>query len=307
MRSNASKKHRRGLSWVALALALCLSAHAALAQAPGRNGDRYYLRRDYALAQAAYAIELDQAPLEERETLQAKQALAAMQRTRYRDALVLLDQNDSFMHAYLRMFAGMRLGWLHQVHTERERITTIRGVGRVEQERVQLLESALLLEEDQFPAANAILSELATTAVDQEVRRRSTQALDAISSYEDRPHKSPWLAGAFSAVLPGAGYAYSDQWADGASAFLFTAATVGPALIMYDLERAADRPHIGSAVFGLLGLVFYVINIMGSSAAAVRYNNFQTRQFHERIRDNYFSVDYAAEASGVRFAVDFGN
>ncbi|MBX7057265.1 MAG: hypothetical protein K1X75_04320 [Leptospirales bacterium] len=286
-----------------VAIATCFLALRS-AQARGESGDGYYSRRDFALAQAAYMLEENGASASELESLRLKQALAAMQRERFREALTLLDRYDDFSQLYLRMYASMRLGWTRQALTERDRIGALPDLPAASREQTALLESAIFLELNADEEARQRLLELQSHAQNQEVQRRSGEALDALERHQQAPRKSPLLASVLSAFLPGAGYVYSDQWADGASSFLFTAATVGPALLLYDLERAASRPHSGSLVFGILGLIFYLASVLGSANAARRFNNFQTRQFHDQVRDAFFNLDYAAEASGVVFAVD---
>jgi hypothetical protein len=82
-------------------------------------------------------------------------------------------------------------------------------------------------------------------------------------------YKKPWVAAGLSAVLPGAGKAYTDDWVDGAIALLM----VG--LNTVQCYRRFDRQGIDSAwgwFHGGFAVGFYVGNVYGAHKAARMYN-----------------------------------
>lgn len=79
--------------------------------------------------------------------------------------------------------------------------------------------------------------------------------------------RSPFLAGLFSAVLPGAGYAYSGKPGTGIAALLING------LLAWAIGDAVRHGQYGiAATAGFLGLGWYVGNVAGSAAAAKEYN-----------------------------------
>lgn len=97
------------------------------------------------------------------------------------------------------------------------------------------------------------------------------------------PHKSGFLAGAMSAVIPGSGKVYAGKTGQGIAAFLEIAA-LGLAAGEYYYKSGPESA--GFIVFGSLFTFFYIGNIWGSTLA-VRVNK---ADFYERI-DNNIMVD----------------
>lgn len=82
-------------------------------------------------------------------------------------------------------------------------------------------------------------------------------------------YKSPFLAGSMSALLPGIGKVYTNDWKDGIVSLLFTA---GMAFQSY---RGFNKTGIKSTrgwIYGGIGLGFYLGNIYGSAKSAKNYN-----------------------------------
>jgi len=106
------------------------------------------------------------------------------------------------------------------------------------------------------------------------------------------PYKSPTLAGILSAIIPGSGKMYVDEWGDGITAVLTTSLF---AFLAYDSFRA---DHMTRAwIFTGLGAFFYAGNIYGSVASAQIFNaridfefNYGLKLFLEQ--ENYFLPEY---------------
>ncbi len=81
--------------------------------------------------------------------------------------------------------------------------------------------------------------------------------------------KSPFLAGALSAVVPGLGKVYTKNYGDAAMAFLFTGVNVWQAYRGFSKDGTRS---VHGWIFAFLGTSFYLGNIFGSVKAAKRYN-----------------------------------
>lgn len=87
-------------------------------------------------------------------------------------------------------------------------------------------------------------------------------------------HRSPFLAGGLSAIIPGAGYAYCHYWGTGITSLLING------LLVWTFSDALKKEQYGLAsLTGFVGIGWYVGNIKGSARAAKKYNS--------RIRNDY--------------------
>jgi len=107
--------------------------------------------------------------------------------------------------------------------------------------------------------------------------------------------RSPLVAGILSAILPGAGYVYTGQLKEGASAFLINGLL---GIGIYELFRNGNT---GSGVLtSLVAAPFYFGNIIGSANSAAIENNKLTQQnlgmLRTKLRLNvYFSFEQLEE------------
>ncbi len=301
---------QRRLRALCIGLGLTLLATAGgsrplAAESPAELGDRFYARGEYDLARIEYERALGLAGETERRALEARIGLAEIRRERYRSAVEALRDAGDFSHLYLRLFASLRLGWQNQAIVEADRIERLTGADALGRGRAQLLLGLIFLDRADHTAARSHYSFLMKDSEAEEVRQVSARVLSALDEYERTPQKSPWLAGGLSALLPGAGQIYSEHYVDGVTAFFFNGMFLGSAAIMYDLENRANRPHVASAAFGVVGVFFYLANVFGAAQSAHRYNTYQTRLFHQEVRDTFFNVDYVDRTSGIVIEVRF--
>lgn len=94
------------------------------------------------------------------------------------------------------------------------------------------------------------------------------------------PSRSPLLAGALSAAVPGLGKIYAGKTAEGIAGFLYVAAMGATA---WDFHRGAGP---GSVLFILSASVtgiFYIGNIWGSAVAVIRQRNEFRHEMDQRI------------------------
>lgn len=98
------------------------------------------------------------------------------------------------------------------------------------------------------------------------------------------PRKSPAVAGAMSAVVPGSGYMYAGRIGDGLVALAVNGLFIAGTVVAIHQEQYAV-----AAIVGGIGLPFYVGNIYGSANAATKWNIGVRKELRESIA---VSLDY---------------
>lgn len=104
------------------------------------------------------------------------------------------------------------------------------------------------------------------------------QALKLIDAQAVTPRKSPVLAGALSAVVPGSGQAYSGRYRDGLAALLVNGLLIAGTVVALDQENYA-----AAAVIGGVGLPFYLGNIYSAANSAQKWNVSLNRDLRDRL------------------------
>ena len=105
-----------------------------------------------------------------------------------------------------------------------------------------------------------------STGPDQTASAWQQQDRELLRRYDALPRKSPLLAGALSAVIPGLGRVYLGRWPDGLLSFLLVGTTGALAAQgFYDEGRGSVRGWILAGVAALL----YAGNVYGSAVGAV--------------------------------------
>jgi TM2 domain-containing membrane protein YozV len=106
------------------------------------------------------------------------------------------------------------------------------------------------------------------------------------------PYKSEMLAGIFSALIPGSGKIYTEEYGDGITAFILTG------LFSYLAYTNFDHKHYTRAwIFTAIGAGFYTGNIYGSVASAQIFNAKVNFDFENGVKlyleeKNYFTPEY---------------
>jgi hypothetical protein len=114
----------------------------------------------------------------------------------------------------------------------------------------------------------AALAELDAIGVDWPVRERVTGFVQAMRSPPELPEKSPALAGALSAVIPGTGSFYVGRYAEGSLALFVNA------VLIYATVNSFQREQIpAGTVFGALALAFYGGSIYAAVNGAHKFND----------------------------------
>lgn len=110
--------------------------------------------------------------------------------------------------------------------------------------------------------------------------------------FEDLPLKSPALAGIFSAVIPGAGQAYTGRWLDAAIALGFTGLFAGATAYSYLGMESVPL----TIVSGIFTTGFYTGNIANAVIDARRQNAAVYDDFFDALHEDlwprlYFRID----------------
>lgn len=114
------------------------------------------------------------------------------------------------------------------------------------------------------------------------------QLLEFYYQIDKVKRKSPFVAGAMSTVIPGAGKFYTNRWKDGVVALIFVGITG------YQSYRGFSQKGINSAygwIMGGISASFYFGNIFGSAKSANVYNQHQRNHYVENV-SNYFIEHY---------------
>jgi len=102
--------------------------------------------------------------------------------------------------------------------------------------------------------------------------------------YSSIEHRSPFLAGTFSAIIPGTGKVYCGRWKDGLIALLFIGGTGFQA---YRGFEKRGKESVYGWIMGSISLGFYIGNIYGSVKTARNYNYQQKLRYVEEVTDYY--------------------
>ena len=106
----------------------------------------------------------------------------------------------------------------------------------------------------------------------------AARAVAMIDAQAAAPRKSPLLAGALSAVVPGSGQAYAGHYRDGLVSLLINGLFIAGTAVAIDQENYAT-----AAVVGGIGLPFYLGNIYGAANAAGKWNVALHRDLRDRL------------------------
>jgi outer membrane protein assembly factor BamD (BamD/ComL family) len=148
-----------------------------------------------------------------------------------------------------------------------------------------LIASSLVsLDEEDIPASKKSLTQLIKYYPGYVKSKPAQDALGLLDQFQNRPQKSPVLAGVLSAVIPGAGYVYAEHYADGFTAFLVNA------LFIAGTITAIHQENYGlAAIVGGVGLPFYFGNIYGAANAAKKWNLAVRKELRNQI---YLTLDF---------------
>jgi len=105
-----------------------------------------------------------------------------------------------------------------------------------------------------------------------------------IEDGENLRSKSPFVAGAFSTLVPGTGKLYTGDWQDGIFSFIMVGA------LAWQSYRGFNKDGVKSGrgwIFGTIGLGFYTGNIWGSVRSAKKHNNLQKEALRQKVSQHF--------------------
>ena len=135
------------------------------------------------------------------------------------------------------------------------------------------------LDEDKPESGRRALDRLLDRYPDYPDRGIVEEAAAQIDRYRELPEKSPILAGAMSAILPGSGYIYAGRYGDGITALLINGLFIAGTAAAIHQENYAVAGIVGG-----VGVPFYLGNIYGSANAAKKWNLEVKREAVGRVR-----------------------
>ena len=300
-------------------------------------GDFFYQKGRYDLAQIEYERQL-KAPLKStlgQSYLHSKLLLSLIRQRRFADASNRsISKEPLFAELYISLYASLRaedfwrvsqkrkqiLGAAHFSRMQKEQSLLLAGLGffhpsyRAKPSTPQSVYYLNRLRERNFPGNTAVhlhsldyyseaylyYAQLLKESTELNIRKNATQILLSLEEYQKKPKKKAYLASLYSAILPGSGQVYAEHYTDAILAFLYNFVSLGSAIFLYLLEQETHSPHYASVGMGILGLQFYISNIIGAGRSAKRYNDYQTRQVHQKIRTGFFNTDSIEQRSRTK-------
>ena len=156
----------------------------------------------------------------------------------------------------------------------------------IDEHRPMVPDSGVLRRMDQVSVLNLLWKCEWSRSADLIKKRRvddeiSVRLLDFAESGCKLPYKSRLLAGLFSTVIPGAGKIYCGRFLDGIQSLSLVAFTGWQA---YDGFHKDGMGSIKGWVFGIMGGIFYLGNIYGSTVAADIRNYEEEERLKQKIR-----------------------
>jgi len=125
------------------------------------------------------------------------------------------------------------------------------------------------------------------------------ELLHELDQEEQLKRKNPKLAG-FLSIIPGGGFAYTGRYQDALVALLVNGGLIWAAYESFD----NDLPALGACIT-VVGFGFYAGNIYGGISSAHKYNNNQTHNFIEQLKQNTQISLGVDPKGGVAFAINY--
>ncbi len=216
-----------------------------------------------------------------------------------------LDLNlNEYVYHYISLYGSLRLGYSPLSFSKIYKIENS-NFPKTQKEYSKLIFGSIYFEEDLLHAQK-YYEKLYQETSTEEVKKITKEILKEIENFHQTfIPKRPFIAGILSTLLPGAGYVYTHHYVDGIFSFFWNSVFLGSGMYMYNLEKQSKKPHTVSSIFLIMGISFYLTNIIGSYSSAIRYNNYHTRIFYQNLRASFFNTDFIEHTSGIEFRIRF--
>lgn len=131
-----------------------------------------------------------------------------------------------------------------------------------------------LLRSRNYAAAESLFSALSKENRSKELSSSLSFLLSKSRQGLTLPHRSPFVAGALSTIVPGLGRGYCNRWGDALYSFVVIGATAAPAAYYWEKDRTF------AITTGIAAVFFYFGNIYGSAVGADVFNEKQHNDFY---------------------------
>jgi uncharacterized protein len=159
-------------------------------------------------------------------------------------------------------------------------LASVGGTATLPPGRVAALAGMCGLAMGEWGEAEEMLQRAARECDDSGTQARILRLAACADRGRELPHRSAGLAGALSALVPGAGQTYSGHSKDGVRHLIFNSA------LIYTVASLASHGEVpASVIVGGVALPFYVGNVLGAQEAARRFNREQRMRLLERSID----------------------
>ncbi|MCK9274736.1 MAG: tetratricopeptide repeat protein [Syntrophales bacterium] len=199
---------------------------------------------------------------------------------------------------YLKGKAEYQLNLLHEALLSFERAL---GPGFPEFRNKVLFESALVLVElKEWEEAGKIFSRIPNQSI---YGPSADKFLKGLRRIDHLPARSPVIAGALAAVLPGAGHVYTENYRDGAVAFILNGVFIWAAIELFD-----NGDDVAGGIVSFLELGWYSGNIYSAVSSAHKYNSRVEESFIEglkRLNSISFLHDTHCDRTYLAFNIEF--
>ncbi len=153
---------------------------------------------------------------------------------------------------------------------------------RGERARPRLFFGVLALQSERYDdAGRAFSAAAAAPDADPGLRRLAGELGRVAAGAPDLPRRSPALAAALSALLPGAGQLYAGHPVDAAQALGFVGAFGFSTFLAYRYDHDRGGPYVFTGVSAALTALFYAANVLGAERSARYFNQRQKERLVE--------------------------
>ena len=207
----------------------------------------------------------------------------------YLDALVNLPQVSEELLLKTNLLYGINFYWLHEPVLARNYFD--KSVHADTSGMPELFLGLISAENSEWKEASGFFLAAADKAGTTGHGLLAADLTKEILKGETLDSRSPFLAGMFSALLPGSGQAYTGHWFDGLNSFTMVGLFGFATYMAYSYESQRNNGYyVYTAISGIITSLFYFSNIIGAARTAEYYTTKQRQDFMDGIRNRIFDT-----------------
>ena len=165
-----------------------------------------------------------------------------------------------------KSFAGYRIPLTYLLENEPDSALASIDSTIQTQGAIQYLKGWIYLRQKRYSDALSLFKNISDNAESSDVAGSIDYLLHRTRQGEKLPHRSPFVAGFLSSLIPGLGRGYCGRWDDGFFSFIIIGSTGSLAYAEWDKDREF------ASVMAVISTFFYLGNIYGSAKGAKVYN-----------------------------------